>query len=94
MTTNHSDTNQMSTETEDQFTLLYEDGKRKVLHEFQGISTDDILDEIISFMRGVGHIEINILQRMNEISRQYLELYQASSSVELPLQQDELEELI
>ena len=84
----------MSTQPEDQFTLLYEDGKRKVLHEFQGIGTDEILDEIIHFMRGIGHLELNILERMHEISRQYLELYQASSSVELPLQQDELEELI
>jgi len=94
MTTNHSESKQMSTQPEDQFTLLYEDGKRKVLHEFQGIGTDEILDEIVHFMRGIGHLELNILERMHEISRQYLELYQASSSVELPLQQDELEELI
>ena len=82
----------MSTEPEDQFTLLYEDGKRKVLHEFQAIGTDEIVDEFINFLRGVGHLEINIIERMHEISRQYLELYDGVRK--LPLQQDELEELI
>ena len=84
----------MSTQTEDQFTLLYEDGKRKVLHEFQGIGTDEILDEIIHFMRGIGHLELNILERMHEISSQYLELYKSGLTVELPLQQDEIEDVI
>ena len=79
----------MSTQHEDQFTLLYEDGTRKVLHEFQGIATDDILDEFINFLRGVGHLELNIIERMHEVSRQYLELYRGPS---LPLQQDELRE--
>ena len=84
----------MSTQTEDQFTLLYEDGKRKVLHEFQSIGTDEILDEIIHFMRGIGHLELSILERMHEISSQYLELYKSGLTVELPLQQDEIEDVI
>jgi len=83
----------MSTQPEDQFTLLYEDGKRKVLHEFQGIATDEIVDEMIHFLRGIGHLELNIIERMHEMSRQYLELYQEGVTVELPLQQDELEEV-
>jgi len=83
----------MSTQPEDQFTLLYEDGKRKVLHEFQCIATDEIIDEFINFMRGVGHLELNIIERMHEISRQYLELYQKEPAVRLPIQQDELEEV-
>jgi hypothetical protein len=83
----------MSTQPEDQFTLLYEDGKRKVLHEFQCITTDEIIDEFINFMRGVGHLELNIIERMHEISRQYLELYQGGLTVELPLQQEELPEV-
>ena len=80
----------MSTQPEDQFTLLYEDGKRKVLHEFQCIGTDEIIDEFVNFLRGVGHLEINIIERMHEISRQYLELYGKDSSVVLPVQQDDL----
>ena len=83
----------MSTAPEDQFTLLYEDGKRKVLHEFQAIATDDIVDELIQFLRGIGHLEINILNRLHEISRQYLELYEATSTIKLPMQQDELEDV-
>jgi hypothetical protein len=83
----------MSTQPEDQFTLLYEDGKRKVLHEFQCIATDEIIDEFINFMRGVGHLELNIIERMHEISKQYLELYQGGLTVELPLQQEELPEV-
>lgn len=83
----------MSTQPEDQFTLLYEDGKRKVLHEFQGIATDEIVDELIHFLRGIGHLELNIIERMHEMSRQYLELYNIQSSVELPLQQDDLAEV-
>jgi len=83
----------MSTQPEDQFTFLYEDGKRKVLHEFQSIATDDILDEMIHFLRGIGHLELNIIERMHELSRQYLELYQGGTSVELPIQQDDLEEV-
>lgn len=83
----------MSTQPEDQFTLLYEDGKRKVLHEFQCIGTDEIVDEFINFMRGVGHLELNIIERMHEISKQYLALYQGEPAIRLPLQQDELEEL-
>ncbi len=83
----------MSTQPEDQFTLLYEDGKRKVLHEFQCITTDEIIDEFINFMRGVGHLELNIIERMHEISRQYLELYQGGLTVALPLQQEELPEV-
>lgn len=83
----------MSTQPEDQFTLLYEDGKRKVLHEFQGIATDAIVDEFINFLRGVGHLELNIIERMNEVSRQYLELYQGEPAIQLQLQQDELEEV-
>lgn len=80
----------MSTQPEDQFTLLYEDGKRKVLHEFQCIGTDEIIDEFVNFLRGVGHLEINIIERMHEISRQYLELYAGGSSIALPVQQDDL----
>jgi len=83
----------MSTQPEDQFTLLYEDGKRKVLHEFQEIGTAEIIDEMIQFLRGVGHLEINIFERMHEMSRQYLELYQAQSTIALPLQQDDLDEV-
>jgi hypothetical protein len=83
----------MSTQPEDQFTLLYEDGKRKVLHEFQCIGTDEIVDEFINFMRGVGHLELNIIERMHEISKQYLELYQGEPTIELQLQQDDLEEV-
>lgn len=83
----------MSTAPEDQFTLLYEDGKRKVLHEFQAIATDDIVDELIQFLRGIGHLEINIVNRLHEISRQYLELYEATSTIKLPMQQDELEDV-
>ena len=83
----------MQTQPEDQFTLLYEDGKRKVLHEFHGIATDAILDEMIHFLRGIGHLELNIIERMHELSRQYLELYQEETAVELPIQQDDLEEV-
>jgi hypothetical protein len=83
----------MSTQPEDQFTLLYEDGKRKVLHEFQCIGTDEIVDEFINFMRGVGHLELNIIERMYEISKQYLALYQGEPAIQLPFQQDDLEEL-
>lgn len=83
----------MTTPPEDQFTLLYEDGKRKVLHEFQGIATDEIVDEMIHFLRGIGHLELNIIERMHEISRQYIELYQTGSTVELPIQQDNLNEI-
>jgi hypothetical protein len=83
----------MSTQPEDQFTLLYEDGKRKVLHEFQCITTDDIIDEMIQFLRGVGHLEINIIERMNEISKQYLELYHSNKEMFLELQQDELNDV-
>jgi hypothetical protein len=80
----------MSTQPEDQFTLLYEDGKRKVLHEFQCIGTDEIVDEFINFMRGVGHLELNIIERMHEISKQYLELYNSNKEMFLELQQEEL----
>jgi hypothetical protein len=80
----------MSTQPEDQFTLLYEDGKRKVLHEFQCIGTDEIVDEFINFMRGVGHLELNIIERMYEISKQYLELYHSNKEMFLELQQEEL----
>ncbi len=80
----------MSTQPEDQFTLLYEDGKRKVLHEFQCIGTDEIVDEFINFMRGVGHLELNIIERMHEISKQYLELYHSNKEMFLELQQEEL----
>ncbi len=80
----------MSTQPEDQFTLLYEDGKRKVLHEFQCIGTDEIVDEFINFMRGVGHLELNIIERMHEISSQYLELYTSNKEMFLELQQEEL----
>ena len=83
----------MSTQPEDQFTLLYEDGKRKVLHEFQCIATDDIVDEMINFLRGTGHLELNIIERMYEMSRQYLALYQGEPAVRLQLQQDDLEEV-
>jgi hypothetical protein len=83
----------MSTQPEDQFTLLYEDGKRKVLHEFQCIGTDEIVDEFINFMRGVGHLEINIIERMHEISSQYLELYSSNKEMFLELQQEELKEI-
>ena len=71
----------MTTQPEDQFTFLYEDGKRKVLHEFQCIGTDDIVDEMINFLRGVGHLELNIIERLHEVSRQYLELYQDDQSL-------------
>ncbi len=80
----------MSTQPEDQFTLLYEDGKRRVLHEFQCIGTDEIVDEFINFMRGVGHLELNIIERMHEISKQYLELYNSNKEMFLELQQEEL----
>ena len=83
----------MENQPEDQFTLLYEDGKRKVLHEFQCILTHEIVDEFINFMRGVGHLELNIIERMHEVSRQYLELYHSNKEMFLELQQEELKEV-
>jgi hypothetical protein len=83
----------MSTQPEDQFTLLYEDDKRKVLHEFQAIGTDEIVDEFINFMRGVGHLELSIIERMHEISRQYLELYHSNKEMFLEIQQEKLKEV-
>ena len=63
----------MSTPTHDQFTLLYEDEDKKVLHEFKGIVADDVIQGLIDFLKGCGYMEDSIFEAMNELSAAYFD---------------------
>lgn len=66
----------MSTLTHDQFTLLYEDEDTKVLHEFKGLIADDVIQHVISFLKGCGYCESSIYEVMQEKAEIYFEALQ------------------
>lgn len=63
----------MSTPTHDQFTLLYEDEDKKVLHEFKGVVADDVIQGLIDFLKGCGYMEGSIFETMKELSDMYFD---------------------
>ena len=63
----------MSTPTHDQFTLLYEDEDKKVLHEFKGVVADDVIQGLIDFLKGCGYMENSIFETMKELSDMYFD---------------------
>jgi hypothetical protein len=63
----------MSTPTHDQFTLLYEDEGKKVLHEFKAVFTDEVVRELADFVRGCGHHDDNVFGAMARLSSEYFE---------------------
>lgn len=63
----------MSTPTHDQFTLLYEDEDKKVLHEFKGVVADDVIQGLIDFLKGCGYMEDSIFETMKELSDMYFD---------------------
>lgn len=63
----------MSTPTHDQFTLLYEDEDKKVLYEFKGVLADDVIQNLIDFLKGCGYIEGSIFETMKELSDMYFD---------------------
>jgi hypothetical protein len=63
----------MTTPTHDQFTLLYEDDDRKVLHEFKGVIADDVIQGLIDFLKGCGYMESSIFEVMRELSEMYFD---------------------
>jgi hypothetical protein len=77
----------------DHFTLLYEDGETKVLHEFKALIADDVLQRLVDFLKGCGYMEGSIFEAMKEASELYfdamsVEKYVLNSS--FPLQQEDL----
>jgi hypothetical protein len=77
----------MTTQIHNQFTLLHEDDGKKILHEFQAICLDDVIQSLISFLMGCGYSESSIHETMQEITEMYVE---AEQGITLPLQQDTL----
>lgn len=63
----------MSNSTHDQFTLLYEDDDRKVLHEFKGVIADDVVQHLVDFLKGCGYMESSIFEVMQELSQMYFD---------------------
>lgn len=63
----------MSTPIHDQFTLLYEDEDKKVLHEFKGVLADDVIQSMIDFLKGCGYMEDSIFETMKELSDMYFD---------------------
>ena len=81
----------MSNPTHDQFTLLYEDDDRKVLHEFKGVIADDVIQNLIDFLKGCGYMESSIFEAMQELSQMYfdarnVEMYAMSTGLQLQQQ--------
>lgn len=66
----------MSTQTHDQFTLLYEDENNKVLHEFKALVADDVVQHLICFLKGCGYIESSIFEALRESSDSYFDSLQ------------------
>lgn len=84
----------MSTSTHDQFTLLYEDGNTKVLHEFKAVLADDVVQQLVNFLKGCGYTENNVYEVMKEQSEMYfdsLETQQFVMSTGLQVQQDDID---
>lgn len=77
----------MTTQTHDQFTLLYEDENRKVLHEFKALMAQDVIQHFIDFIKGCGYVESSIYETMQEMTEMYFE---SEETIALPLQQDTL----
>jgi hypothetical protein len=77
----------MTTQTHDQFTFLYEDENRKVLHEFKALMAQDVIQHFIDFIKGCGYVESSIYETMQEMTEMYFE---SEETIDLPLQQDTL----
>lgn len=71
----------------DQFTLLHEDGDKRILHEFKAVHGDDVMRHIIDFMKGLGYLEETIFTCMKDLSDSYFE---SIKPMTLPLLQDDL----
>lgn len=79
----------MSTPIHDQFTLLYEDSGKKILHEFQAVFTDEIVREFADFARGCGHHDDNVFGAMAQLAADYFECKE-NPSLPIPKDTDEL----
>jgi len=63
----------MAKATEDQFTLLYEDGSNRVLHEFNALFADEVIPHLIDFLKGCGYMEESIFGNMQALSEAYFD---------------------
>jgi len=79
----------MSSEKHSSFTLLHEDGDTRILYEFKSVVADDVLRNMVDFLKGVGYMEQSIFAVMQEISDEY---FSSSDPLILPIQQDDLKE--
>jgi len=61
------------TPTHDHFTLLYEDGDTKVLHEFKEVVADQVIEHLVNFLKGCGYFEHNIYECMKETAEMYFD---------------------
>lgn len=77
----------MPSEKYSSFTLLHEDGDTRILYEFKSIVADDVLRNMVDFLKGVGYMESSIFETMQEISDEY---FSSLEPMTLPIQQDDL----
>ena len=63
----------------DHFTLLYEDGETKVLHEFKALIADDVLQRLVDFLKGCGYMEESIFGNMQALSEAYFDSLSGST---------------
>ncbi len=66
----------MSTEQYSKYTLLHEDGDRRLLMEFKEIVADRVVQHFIDFMKGVGYMEASVFEAMRYLSTDYFDSLQ------------------
>lgn len=75
--------------THNQFVLKHIDGGSLFTVTFNAVFTDELVRQMVDFMRGCGHHDDNIYNAMAEVAEEYFECKENPVPV-LPLQQDDL----
>jgi hypothetical protein len=75
--------------THNQFVLKHIDGCSLLTVTFNAVFTDELVRQMVDFMRGCGHHDDNIYGAMAQVAEEYFECKENPVPV-LPLQQDDL----
>ena len=75
--------------TRDQFVLQHIDGTTRITVTFNAVFTDELVRQMVDFIRGCGHHDDNIYGAMAEAAKDYFQCKENPVPV-LPLQQDDL----
>ena len=67
--------------TRDQFVLQHIDGDTRITVTFNAVFTDEVVRQMVDFIRGCGHHDDNIYSAMAQVAEDYFECKEKSVPV-------------